>query len=106
MPTAVRTGLERSFPVPSLLAARTRKGALAGSWDWEVQQFGQHGCASLVHGRAHHRLDGFQIQTPRLAATLEDDAQQLVYFARDLLADRFRRFFSSGESVSSSDGRI
>jgi hypothetical protein len=37
----------------------------------------------------------------RLAALLENDAQQLVYFARDLLPDRFRRFFSSGERLSS-----
>jgi hypothetical protein len=32
---------------------------------------------------------------------MEDDTQQLAYFARDLLADRFSRFFSSGERVFS-----
>ena len=89
----------------SLMAASTRKGALLGGRHGELQQFAQRGCAGLVHGRAHRHLDGFQIQTPRLSATVEDDAQQLVYFARDLLADRFRRFFSSGESTSGSDGR-
>src|ERR1035441_7537414 len=41
----------------------------------------------------------------RRTATAKDDAQQLVYFARDFLLDRFRRFFSSGESTSGSDGR-
>jgi hypothetical protein len=54
-----------------------------------------------MHGRAHRHLDGFQIETARLAATIEDDAQQLVYFARDFLADRFGRFFSCGVRVSS-----
>jgi hypothetical protein len=43
---------------------------------------------------------GLQIQMSRLAAAVEDDAQQPVYFARDFLADGFRRFFSSGERVS------
>ena len=53
-----------------------------------------------MHDRPHQHLGGFQIQVPRLAAAVEDDAQQLVYFARDFLADGFRRFFSSGERVS------
>ena len=38
---------------------------------------------------------------PGLAAIFEDDVQELIYFARDLLTDRFGRFFSSGERVSS-----
>jgi len=59
----------------------------------------------VVHGRAHRHLDGLQIQAPRLTATAKDDVQQLVYFARDLPADRFGRFFSSGNSVSGSVGR-
>lgn len=40
------------------------------------------------------------IQASRLAAVVEDEAQQLVYFARDFLLDGFRRFFSSGVRVS------
>jgi len=28
-----------------------------------------------MHGRAHSHFNGFQIQTPRFAAILEDDAQ-------------------------------
>jgi hypothetical protein len=48
----------------------------------------------MVHGRAYRHLHRFQIQTPGLAPTVEDGAQELIYFARDFLADRFRRFFS------------
>lgn len=55
----------------------------------------------LAHGRTQGHLGRLQIEAARLAALLEDDAQELVYFARDLLANRFRRFFPSGASVSS-----
>jgi hypothetical protein len=65
-----------------------------------LQQFGQRRGPRLMHRRTHSHFDGFQIQTPRLAPTAEDDAQQLVYFARDFLMDRFGRFFSSCERVS------
>jgi hypothetical protein len=47
-----------------------------------------------MHRRAHRHLDRFQVQMARLAAALEDHAQQLVYFARDFLLDRLGRFFS------------
>jgi len=46
-----------------------------------------------MHGRAHGHLQGFQIQTARLAAGAERHAKQLVYFARDFLLDRFDCFF-------------
>jgi hypothetical protein len=59
----------------------------------------------VVHGRAHSHLDGLQIQVPRLTATAKDDAQQLVYFARDFLLDRFSRFFSWVVGEISSTGR-
>jgi hypothetical protein len=45
-----------------------------------------------------HRL---QIQAAGLLKLGEDAAQQRGYFARDLGVDGFRRFFSSGVSVSS-----
>jgi hypothetical protein len=54
-----------------------------------------------MHRRAHGHLYGLQIQTPGFAAAVEKDAQQLVYFAPDFRLDRFCRFFSWGESVSS-----
>jgi hypothetical protein len=88
--------LGAQLPVMSLLAARTRNAPLAGSRSGELQEFGQCCCPGAMHGRAHRHLDGFQIQVPRLAAAVEDDAQQLVYFTRDFLADRFGRFFSCG----------
>jgi hypothetical protein len=47
----------------------------------------------------------FQIETPGLAPTLENDPQESIYFARDLLTDRFGRFFSCPVSDSSSIGR-
>jgi hypothetical protein len=59
----------------------------------KLQQFGQRGGAGMVHGRAHRRLHRFQIKTPGLAPTVEDDAQELIWFACDFQADRFRRFF-------------
>src|ERR1017187_2921893 len=87
------------------MSASTRQGALFGGRRRELQEFAQRGCPGMVHGRAHSHLDSLQIQVPRLTATAKDDAQKLVYFARDFLADRSRRFFSSGESTSGSDGR-
>jgi hypothetical protein len=58
-----------------------------------------------MHGRADRHLDGFQIEAAGLAAAAEQDAQELVYFARDFLADRFRRFFSWSVCCSSSADR-
>ena len=89
------------FAVVRLLAAGTRNRTLVRSRDGETQQFGQRAGPRLMQGRAHRHFDGFQIQPPALTAAAEDHAQKLVYFARDFLADRFDRFFSWGESVSS-----
>ena len=71
----------------------------------ELQEFAERACPSVVHGRAHRHLDGLQIQVPRLTATAKDDTQQLVYFARDFLLDRFSRFFSWVVGEISSTGR-
>jgi len=67
--------LGAQFPIVSLVAARARNRALVGRRSRELQQFGQRRGAGLVHGRAHRHLDGFQIQTPGLAALLENDTQ-------------------------------
>ena len=93
--------LGAQLPVVSLVAAGTRKAPLVGNRSWKLQEFGQRRCSGLMHGRANRHFDGFQIQTARPAATIEDHAQQLVYFARDFLADRFGRFFSCAVRVSS-----
>ncbi|HEY6847208.1 MAG TPA: hypothetical protein VI320_13415 [Terracidiphilus sp.] len=47
----------------------------------------------MAHGRAHRPLHRFEIKTPGLAPAVEDRAQELIYFACDFLADRFRRLF-------------
>jgi hypothetical protein len=75
--------LGAQLPVVSLVAARTRQGPLLGGRSWEAQEFGQRGGPGPMHRRAHRRLDSLHIQTAGLAAIVEDDAQQLVYFARD-----------------------
>jgi hypothetical protein len=74
---------------------------MVGSRNRKLQESAEGCRRSLVHGRARCHFDGLQIQIPALTSTVEDCAQQLLYFARDLLLDRFRRFFSSGEMVSS-----
>ena len=61
--------------------------------------------ARPVHGGTYGHLQRFQIETPGLAPTLENDPQESIYFARDLLTDRFGRFFSCPVSDSSSIGR-
>src|SRR5207245_2671725 len=85
--------LGAQLPVMSLMAAGTSNGPLMGGGSGELQQLGQGCCTGLMHGRAHRHLEGFQIDTARLVATIEDHAQQLVYFPRDFLPDRGRRFF-------------
>ena len=68
-----------------------------------MQQFSENHGAGPMHGRAHDCFGRLQIHTARLAAALEDYTQQLIYFPRDFLVDRFSRFFSSGVSVSSTE---
>ncbi len=58
-----------------------------------------------MHGRAHHHLGGLQIYMPCFAAGGEEDAEQLSYFARDFLLDRFRRFFPWADGTVSTTGR-
>jgi hypothetical protein len=88
------------------MAARARKTTLLGRWRSEAQEFAQRRGTCPVQRRTHRHLDGFQIQAPGLAATLENGKQQLLYFARYFPADGFGRFFSSGESTSGSEGRM
>lgn len=85
----------------SLVAASTGNFPPVGLWYWELQEFGQRSGTCPMHGGTHRHLDGFQIQTAGLATSVEDDTQQLVYFARDFLTDRFGRFFSCGGTASS-----
>jgi hypothetical protein len=89
----------------SLVAASTSHGPLLVRRSGELQEFRERRGAGLMQGRPHRQLDGFQIETTGLAAAAEDDAQELVYFARDLALDRFGRFFSCGVCSVCSMGR-
>lgn len=93
--------LGAQLPVMSWVAASTEHRALIGRRSRELQELGQGGGSSLMQRRPHRHFDGFQIEAPGFAAPGEDGTQQLLYLARDFLADRFGRFFSSSEKVSS-----
>jgi hypothetical protein len=58
-----------------------------------------------MHGGTNGRFDGFQIENAGFATAGKDRPQELVYFARDFLAGRFRRFFSCRDKVSAASGR-
>jgi len=58
----------------SLAPTSTSQAPLLGRRGFKLQQLGQ-GCSSgLMHGAAHRHLNGLQIQSARLLATMEDDA--------------------------------
>jgi hypothetical protein len=54
-----------------------------------------------MHGGSHRHLDSFQVQPACSAEVLKDHPEQRAYFAFDFLPDRFRRFFSCRDKVSS-----
>jgi hypothetical protein len=54
-----------------------------------------------MHGGSHRHLDSFQVQPPCSPQILKDDPEQFAYFAFDFLPDRFCRFFSCSDRVSS-----
>jgi|SRR6266542_5760750 len=54
-----------------------------------------------MQGGAESHFHRLQIRLAGLPALREDQRQQRGYFARDLVLDRRGRFFSSGDSVSS-----
>jgi len=83
------------------VAARARDGALFDGRLGELQQPTESRCPRLMQGGAEGRFHCLQIHAARLFSLGENPAQQGGYFARDLRMDRFRRFFSSGVSVSS-----
>jgi hypothetical protein len=103
---AVSKGLERNsrYGAGWPQGQATVRAELAGAGN-SSRSVGQGGGARSVHGGAHSRLHGFQIETSGLAPALENDTQELIYFARDFLTDRFGRFFSWSASRSSSIGR-
>jgi hypothetical protein len=96
--------LDTQFPVTRLPAATAGHGVVVGVGRGKLEQFGQGRRTCTVHGRTHSHFDGFQIQAACFALAAENNPQKLVYFARDFLADRFRRFFSCSVGVSLSAG--
>jgi hypothetical protein len=54
-----------------------------------------------MHRRPYRHLDRFQIEFAGFALVLQNQTQQAAYFPFDFLTDRFRRFFSCGDNVSS-----
>ena len=89
------------FAVVRLTAAGAGDGALIGGRLGEPQQLTESCCAGLMEGGTEGHLHRLQIQLAALLTLGEDTAQQRAYFARDLGVDRRRRFFSSGDNVSS-----
>jgi hypothetical protein len=57
-----------------------------------MQQLTEGGGSGAVQGRTDSHLDGFQIDATG-APLGKDSAQQVLYFARDLLMDCSTRFF-------------
>ena len=99
-------GLGAQLPVVSRSAAATRKRALLGGGGGETQEFAQGGGAGPMQGRAQGHLHRLQVEPSGLALIAEDHLQKALYFLRDFMMDRIRRFFSAAESVpSSSTGR-
>src|SRR5665811_865522 len=81
------------------MAARARRRPLLGRRNGKPQQLSEACGSDPMHRRAHHHFAGFQVHMPRLPPAVEEDVQQAVYFADDLLIDRSSRFVSSGVQV-------
>jgi hypothetical protein len=82
------------------VATWTGNDAFVGGRLGKLQQLGESRRTGLMHSGADSHLDCFQIQDAALLPLGENAAQQSGYFARDLLVDRFGRFFSCGVSLS------
>jgi hypothetical protein len=89
------------FAVTRLVTAGTPKPALWFGWLAEAQQLAEGRGAGMMQSGAKGHLHRFEIGLAGLLVLGEDASQQRGYFARDLVLDRFGRFFSSGVSVSS-----
>ena len=98
-------GLGAQLVVVGLLAAGASYGAAFLAGCRELEQLAQRSGTRPVQGRAHRHLRCFQVEAPCPAPVLENHPQELIYFARDLLPDRFRRFFSWSVCDSSWAGR-
>src|SRR5260370_9011327 len=87
------------------MAAGTGQLSLVRAGWIELQQLGQGGRPSFVHGGTNRHLDRFQVQATCLLPLPEDPLEQLLYFSADFLLKCFRRFFFDGGSSLSATGR-
>jgi hypothetical protein len=87
------------FVVSSLLTAAA--GNLVVVQCRHAQQPLHGHCPDVVHGVPHQHLDGLQIDRACLMPIADDDLYDPAYFLGNFLLDRFCRFFSCGENVSS-----
>jgi hypothetical protein len=87
------------------MAAGTGQLSLVRAGRIELQQLGQGGRPSFVHGGTNRHLDRFQVQPTCLLPLPEDTLEQLLYFSADFLLKCFRRFFFEGGSSLSAAGR-
>jgi hypothetical protein len=78
----------------------TITGHLCGEASSSIEQILEYHRSPLVCGSTGSHFDRLQIKLAALAQTLEDPLQQGGYFLRDFALDRFRRFFSCGDSDS------
>ncbi len=79
----------------------TRKAVLWFGRLAKAQQLVESRGAGMMQSSAEGHLHRFQIGLAGLLALRENASHERGYFARDLVLDRRRRFFSSGVSVSS-----
>ena len=71
----------------------------------ELQQLRQGNRPGLMHSGTDRCLNTLQVELAGRLAVAENDAKQLLYFARDFFLDRFGRFFSWADGAVSVTGR-
>jgi hypothetical protein len=76
-------------------------GRFGGMVPRHTQQSAQSGCPGMVHGIAHQHFHRFQLDAARPAPFAQRHSQKFGYLLADLLLNRFGRFFSCGDKVSS-----
>jgi hypothetical protein len=60
------------------MAAGTKDAPPLGSRGFQWPEFAERRGAGVMHGGTHRHLDGFQVETARFAAIIEDHTQQLA----------------------------
>jgi hypothetical protein len=76
-------------------------GRLGGMARGHAQQPAQSGCPGVVHGIADPHFHRLQLDAARPAPFAKRHSQKFGYLLPDLLLNRFGRFFSCGDKVSS-----